>query len=305
MIGPKKCAIVGLGYWGSIVSKYFEMTGYVCVDVFSYRDGNSFDAFCRCTEAEVIFICSPVSTHYSYAKTALQNGKHVFCEKMLTADYERAQELYRIADDNQCVLFTDYIYLYSPSIQYLKANRNRLGELLKMQLSISQFGKFYADADVLENIGVHMLSVVGYLTDFNHRDDVMDVADICVPQYQNRVECSIRMQVDHVRVTIECSLVGEEKQRRIRLLGDCGVMVFDAMKKDTVYVGEFMQSSGTGQVAMKEEHISYDETNNLQQALNVFRQIIDESGHSVDYKENRNCSLYVEEMVRMLKRHRQ
>ena len=42
---------------------------------------------------DAIYIASPHDTHYRYAKKALENKKHVLCEKPLTFTVKEAEEL--------------------------------------------------------------------------------------------------------------------------------------------------------------------------------------------------------------------
>ena len=49
------------------------------------------------TEIDVVAIVSPVWTHFELAKTALENGKHVFVEKPFTSNAAQAEELINLA----------------------------------------------------------------------------------------------------------------------------------------------------------------------------------------------------------------
>lgn len=46
---------------------------------------------------DVIYILSPISTHYQYAIRALDNDIHVWCEKPLTDSYDKTQQLLGLA----------------------------------------------------------------------------------------------------------------------------------------------------------------------------------------------------------------
>ena len=55
-------------------------------------------------EIQLVSICSPSSTHFDYAKRALEAGKHVLVEKPMTASYEEATELIKLAEKKGKVL---------------------------------------------------------------------------------------------------------------------------------------------------------------------------------------------------------
>src|SRR5690349_4128452 len=46
---------------------------------------------------DAVHICTPNSLHHAMAKTALENGKHVVCEKPLTTSVEEAKDLVELA----------------------------------------------------------------------------------------------------------------------------------------------------------------------------------------------------------------
>jgi len=46
---------------------------------------------------DAVAIVAPVWTHYKLAKSALENGKHVFVEKPFTSSSEQAEELIELA----------------------------------------------------------------------------------------------------------------------------------------------------------------------------------------------------------------
>ena len=55
-------------------------------------------------QVDAVYIASPNETHYDYARKALENGKHVLCEKPAAFTKAEAQSLYQYAMDNRLVL---------------------------------------------------------------------------------------------------------------------------------------------------------------------------------------------------------
>lgn len=54
---------------------------------------------------EAVYIASPHGTHYEYIKSALEQGKHVLCEKPMVLQKAQAKEVFRYAEENKLVLF--------------------------------------------------------------------------------------------------------------------------------------------------------------------------------------------------------
>ena len=57
---------------------------------------DDFNAFMK--EVDAIYIASPHQTHYEYAKRALEQGKHVLCEKPLAFKRAEAEELLQLRE---------------------------------------------------------------------------------------------------------------------------------------------------------------------------------------------------------------
>ena len=110
-----KVAIIGFGYWGpNIVRNYSNhpecKVKYICdLDsnarkraVINYPDieiTDNPDIIFSDNEIDIIAIVTPVSTHYSLAKMALEAGKHIFLEKPMVETVIESDELIRTANE--------------------------------------------------------------------------------------------------------------------------------------------------------------------------------------------------------------
>ena len=73
---------------------------------------NKIDEFLENIDA--VYIASPHNTHYEYILKVLKNNKHVLCEKPLVLDSKQAEEVYRIAAQNNLVLMEAIKTAYTP-----------------------------------------------------------------------------------------------------------------------------------------------------------------------------------------------
>ena len=48
-------------------------------------------------DIDIIDISSPQNTHYEIAMAAIENGKHIFCEKPQAMNYKQSKEMYEAA----------------------------------------------------------------------------------------------------------------------------------------------------------------------------------------------------------------
>jgi glycerol-3-phosphate cytidylyltransferase len=63
---------------------------------------------------DAVYIASPHNTHYGYIKSALENGKHVLCEKPMVLEKSQAEELYKYAMDNKIIIMEAIKTAYAP-----------------------------------------------------------------------------------------------------------------------------------------------------------------------------------------------
>jgi predicted dehydrogenase len=64
----------------------------------------SYDGLLKCSEIDAVYVALPTALHYEWARRAIEAGKHVLCEKPLTANAQSAQELAVCARQHDRVL---------------------------------------------------------------------------------------------------------------------------------------------------------------------------------------------------------
>lgn len=89
---------------------------------------------------DAIYIASPHQTHYNYARMAMENGKHVLCEKPLTFTVSEAEELYAIAREKHVVLMEGIKTAYCPGfVQMMNIAKNgTIGEIKDVEACFSR-----------------------------------------------------------------------------------------------------------------------------------------------------------------------
>lgn len=70
-------------------------------------------------DIDAVYVASPHETHYSYIWEALQNKKHVLCEKPMVMCNQEAKELFDLAVRQQCVLMEGIKTAYCPGFVQL------------------------------------------------------------------------------------------------------------------------------------------------------------------------------------------
>ncbi|GGF99902.1 hypothetical protein GCM10010912_50910 [Paenibacillus albidus] len=79
----------------------------------------------------------PNHLHYSYAKEALQSGKHVICEKPFTSNKHEFMELKELARQNKLVLLEAITNQYLNNVVAMKEYLPKLGAIKIVECNYS------------------------------------------------------------------------------------------------------------------------------------------------------------------------
>ena len=135
-------------------------------------------------------VVTPVWTHFELAKTALENGKHVFVEKPFTCTTAQAEELIELAERKKLKIMVDHTFLFTGAVRRIKEliDNGTLGELYYYDSIRVNLGLFQHDVNVLWDLAPHDLSIMDYLikekpeavvaTGERHLNGVADIAFI-------------------------------------------------------------------------------------------------------------------------------
>jgi choline-phosphate cytidylyltransferase len=72
-------------------------------------------------QIDAVYIATPHLTHYDLVKEALENKKHVICEKPMCLNQNEVENLYKIAEENKVVLYEAIKTAYAPAFRRMIA----------------------------------------------------------------------------------------------------------------------------------------------------------------------------------------
>src|SRR5262245_19258403 len=67
-----------------------------------------------------VVVATPTSTHYAFAKEALERRKHVLVEKPVATEVKQALELLKLATSRRLVPIVGHLFLYNPAVRKVK-----------------------------------------------------------------------------------------------------------------------------------------------------------------------------------------
>jgi predicted dehydrogenase len=134
---------------------------------------------------DFVVIVTPNNSHFAIAKSAMQNGIHVVCDKPLTTDSSDAEELARISADKDLLFCVTYAYTGYPVVKHLREMITK-GDLGDIRFVNSEYPQEWLSTQLEEtgqkqaawrtdpalagisncvgDIGSHIENMVSYLT---------------------------------------------------------------------------------------------------------------------------------------------
>ncbi len=175
-----KIALIGYGYWGSKLARNFQnlevfklisiadiMPENLSLAKKNYpllKTSNDYKKTIKNNIIDLVIISSPTTTHYKICKFALENYKHVLVEKPLSLSLKEVRELIKIAKSKKKMIFVDYPFLFSGTINFIKEiiNKNTYGKILEIE-SFREQAPIRKDVNVIWDLCTHDISILTHL----------------------------------------------------------------------------------------------------------------------------------------------
>jgi len=239
-----KIGIIGYGYWGpNLVRNFNSVTDCLVHTVVDARQERlelvrrlypnvncimDVNELYASSEIDAIVIATPVFSHYSLAKKALEAGKHVLLEKPMTAKASEAKELISLADSKGLQLMVDHTFLYTGAVQKMKEliDANTLGKIQYFDSTRINLGLLQPDVNVLWDLAPHDLSILFHLVN----ESPVSVQATGISHTRNGIEniayLTVNYQSDFI-AHFNCSWSSPVKLRNILIGGDKKMILFD------------------------------------------------------------------------------
>ncbi|MGM0485083.1 MAG: Gfo/Idh/MocA family protein, partial [Candidatus Krumholzibacteriota bacterium] len=236
--------VIGCGYWGPNLIRNFHnidearvktcsdlkdkrlehMKGlYPSVDTTkNYRDIINDD------EIEAVVIATPVSSHYSISKEALEAGKHVFVEKPLASEVEQGTELVKMAREKKLILFVGHTFVYTAAVNKIKelVKSGELGDIYYITSSRLNLGLFQDDINVMWDLAPHDISIMNYILDASPESVTANGFSYIQPEIDDVGFITLRYP-DSIVANIHVSWLNPNKIRKTTVVGSKKMLVYD------------------------------------------------------------------------------
>ncbi|MCK4909056.1 MAG: Gfo/Idh/MocA family oxidoreductase [Planctomycetes bacterium] len=273
-----KVGLIGYGYWGPNILRNLvegQLVEVVCCDLDEKKlqkiqarypaiktTGKAEDIF-NDPEIKAVFIVTPISTHFSLAKKALEKGKNVFVEKPMAASVSEASELVKLAEKNKCTLMVGHTFEFSPPVLKIKEiiNKGELGDIYFMSSTRVNLGLHQKDVSVIWDLAPHDFSIIFFLLD-EVPTSVQAIGRDCVKKGIPDVAFIDMKFPSGIIVHTELSWLAPSKIRNTTIVGSKKMLVYDDTQtvekiklfdhgvdfKDPETFGEYQLSYRTGDI---------------------------------------------------------
>jgi len=233
-------AIIGLGYWGKNylrILNSLENTNLIAVvepnpKIITEKGIKQFsdidELFNEELSIDAAIICTPTNTHYEIAKKLLNNGIHVLVEKPLSTKTSEAEELIDVAEQNNLVILVDHTFLYNDAINFAieKIQDGEIGSLLHINFERTNLGPIRSDVSCLWDLTTHDISILNAMTSSTPTQIKASSFNTSESEAFDMVNVSLNYE-SNLFVTIFSSWLHPEKTRKIKIVGDKKMIVFD------------------------------------------------------------------------------
>ncbi len=244
-----KVALIGAGNWGRNLVKNFYHLGVLAAVVDEdekrlhevgkdYPDVKLLNSTDDVWDMPVsaVAIATPAPTHYALAKTALMAKKDVFVEKPLALRATEAEELSSLARENSCLLMVGHLLLYQPAIRWIKGfiAQGNLGKLYSLHEERLNLGRARAVENALWSLGVHDVALFLDIVGEKPREIKVTGQQALQPGIEDDVYLHLSFP-GGVFAHLHASWLWPEKRRRLTVIGEEGMLVYDEIAQTVTW----------------------------------------------------------------------
>ncbi len=271
---PLGVAVVGAGYWGPNLVRNFHASHDWTVRCVVERDRERLERLLRLypsvtglaeidealqdPSVDAIALATPPRTHHALATRAIEAGKHVLVEKPLAESYRDAVDLYECAAAAGVRLMTDHTFLYTGSVEKLRALRES-GELGKVYYvdSVRVNLGLFQESNVVWDLAPHDVSIINYILDEVPESVALQLG-ACVHTKTPDVAFLTMWYPDGCLAHVHLSWLSPVKVRRTMISGSQKMAVWDDVEPtEKIYIydkGVVLDPSST---TLQQQMVSY------------------------------------------------
>tara|TARA_B100001027_G_C16240113_1_gene318944 strand:- start:104 stop:1072 length:969 start_codon:yes stop_codon:yes gene_type:complete len=238
-------AIIGLGYWGTIVTNaltsmgifrniYINDTDLNKVSIIKKKFGSK---VIKCNLNQIknndnikhVFLATPPKQNFTILKSLIKSKKNILIEKPGMTNLKLFDSIKKELKINKVKLSFGYIYIYNDYIRYLKKiiKSNKLGKIRYINLQRQNFGPIRNQVSAAFDLATHDISILYYL--LNKRINLKSSVNHNILGKNNYDISFLNLKAGETNIDINVSWLNPEKIRKIIIIGSKKMLLFDEM----------------------------------------------------------------------------
>tara|TARA_R100001079_G_scaffold966_1_gene626 strand:- start:24457 stop:25428 length:972 start_codon:yes stop_codon:yes gene_type:complete len=304
-----KIGLIGVGYWGKNILRNIvtsEKTQIACVCdknvklarqrlkehnlLDKVRVYDSLINFYNHEDMDAVAIATPAGTHYELSKLSLENNKHVLVEKPMCFTTAEARKMVNLANKNNLTLMCDHTFCFSGTTNAVKkiVNSGELGNIISINSSRLNLGLFQKDTNVIWDLAPHDFSILQHiLGNFEVKSQNVHVTKSPVSEFA--AESHVFLQTkSNIQVTVYSSWISPVKERKLVVVGDKKMLVWDDLAEDKIKVYDKNVKKVNNKIEYYDngfEVVNFDKTEPLLNMINHFADCIANGKESISSGE--------------------
>ena len=240
----QKLAVIGSGYWGSIIIKTLIELGFKNIIIYDksvknkniakkkfdiVKFENTFSNILKDKNILNTFVVTPPSQNLKIVTKLINNDKNIFLEKPGFDKVNDLKKIEKYLKKSNSKLIFGYIYCYNEYIKKIKMilDRKILGEIQYISFSRKNLGPIRSDVDVDYDLTSHDLSIIKQL--FNELPKIKSSEKYSLLKKNISDISNLHLTLGNINIDINNSWLNPTKERLIKIIGKKKMLSFDEM----------------------------------------------------------------------------
>lgn len=241
-------ALIGTGYWGSIIFKTLTKISKKKIYVYDKNIENSKLLFNRFPKQiriaksyneilddkniKNIILATHPSVNFLLGKKALNADKNLFVEKPIINNKKRISNLIAIANKNKKVLMGGYVYLFNSYIKKIKKiiDSKELGVIKYIEAQRKNLGPIRNEVGAHIDLGSHDISILRYI--FKKKIKLKKKIERNILKKNISDITTLHMTIGNIKCEIISSWLNPTKERKLLIVGSKKMLLFDEMESN-------------------------------------------------------------------------
>ncbi len=238
-------AIIGLGYWGTIVTNtlasmklfkkiYINDTDLKKISIIKKKFGSkviksNLNQIKNNNKIKHVFLATPPKQNFAILKSLIKSKKNILIEKPGMTNLKLFDSIKKQLKINRVKLSFGYIYIYNNYIRYLKKiiKSKKLGKIRYINFQRQNFGPIRNKVSAVFDLATHDISILYYL--LGKKMKLKSSVNHNILGKNNYDISFLNLKSGETNIDINVSWLNPEKIRKIIIIGSKKMLLFDEM----------------------------------------------------------------------------